>query len=711
MGSRSACTRAAHAPRPSFIGIVSAILGLAVCVGATPASAIVVNVAGHAYGVTPIQGVSPTSLPGAYKAPSSRSGRSGVHPYDSGGPMISNGGPVMHEVTTHLIYWDPGQEFTATTKGIIKKFFTDVAVDSGLASNVFGVAGQYTDATGNAAYSSTFAGESSDTEPYPASGCTIPPGGDSGVYNKCLTDKQVKEQLSSYVAKNKLETGLAQQYFVLFPHKTVTCFPEEGGKHPCSNNSFCAYHSVIKPGTSEEIIYSDIPTSLLYKSGVKGCQADGWTAVQEPNGDSTGYADVALKYISHEYIEASTDPRLNNWFDASGREIGDKCNLWAPTAEEESDPNAFEPTLGGEQAKGTLFNQSINAHHYYIQSEWDNGAKACSMRPVPLAGVGFTPSPATTIVGSPVSFAGTAVDVYSGLRFTWTFGDGGVGEGSVPSHTYAAAGSYEVTMTAKDGLTGATAAAVRHTIVVNDQPTASFTLSPNPATAGTAVSFNGSASADPDGAIVTYGWQFGDGASGAGVGPSHAYAGAGTYLVTLTVTDSAGASASATHAVSVGAAPAPAGASSIGGGSEAPSGSSTPGNLSSVGTSVDPKTGAITLTASVQEAGTFSWLLTFQNGTFGVFAAKNPKCKSGFARLRGKCRPTRLVFARGSRAAVGPGAVTFTIRPTTSAWKALRNALKRRMGVPVVATLTFQSMHGPGPVTHTSRLTVKLKTR
>src|SRR5207249_2018099 len=246
----------------------------------------------------------------------------------------------------------------------------------------------------------------------------------------------------------------------------------------CSNNVFCAYHSVYpeKAPEEKEIIYSDIPTSLLDEVHAKDCQSDGLgKKVQEPNGDSKGYADVALKYISHEYIEASTDPQLSAWFDTEGREIGDKCNSYGAPAGNEVDPNAFLPVLGGEAGKGTLFNQSINADRYYVQSEWDNGASACSMKPVPLEGVGFTPS-------------------------------------------------------------------------------SSFSAAPNPATAGTPVGFDGSASSDPDGTIVTYSWQYGDGGTGGGVAPSHAYAGAGTYMVSLTATDSAGVSATTSHAVTVNAA-------------------------------------------------------------------------------------------------------------------------------------------------------------
>jgi chitodextrinase len=58
------------------------------------------------------------------------------------------------------------------------------------------------------------------------------------------------------------------------------------------------------------------------------------------------------------------------------------------------------------------------------------------------------------------------------------------------------------------------------------------------------LTFNGSASRDPDGTISSYAWTFGDGTIGNGVSLSHAYAAAGTYTVTLTVTDNAGAKGS-----------------------------------------------------------------------------------------------------------------------------------------------------------------------
>jgi len=54
------------------------------------------------------------------------------------------------------------------------------------------------------------------------------------------------------------------------------------------------------------------------------------------------------------------------------------------------------------------------------------------------------------------------------------------------------------------------------------------------------VNFNGTGSSDPAGAVLTYDWTFGDGATGVGVTPSHAYSAAGTYQVTLRVTNPGG---------------------------------------------------------------------------------------------------------------------------------------------------------------------------
>lgn len=63
------------------------------------------------------------------------------------------------------------------------------------------------------------------------------------------------------------------------------------------------------------------------------------------------------------------------------------------------------------------------------------------------------------------------------------------------------------------------------------------------------VHFNGTASSDADGTIVSYAWDFGDGDVGSGALVKHKFSAAGTYAVTLTVTDDDGATGSTTHTI------------------------------------------------------------------------------------------------------------------------------------------------------------------
>ena len=83
-------------------------------------------------------------------------------------------------------------------------------------------------------------------------------------------------------------------------------------------------------------------------------------------------------------------------------------------------------------------------------------------------------------------------------------------------------------------------------------PVASFTTTPSSAPTATTLTFNGTASYDPDGTVVSYSWDFGDQATGTGTVVTHSYTYAKTYTVTLRVTDNGGVTGSTSSQVTIG---------------------------------------------------------------------------------------------------------------------------------------------------------------
>lgn len=132
--------------------------------------------------------------------------------------------------------------------------------------------------------------------------------------------------------------------------------------------------------------------------------------------------------------------------------------------------------------------------------------------------------------------------------YNWSFGDGTTGTGATASHTYALPGTYTVMLSVTDaGGKSSTTAQQVVAVAPNQLPKAAFTSLGT----GLNLSVDASTSSDPDGAIATYAWTFGDGATATGKTATHAYAMSGTYTVSLTVTDNRGGSAMATKQIAV----------------------------------------------------------------------------------------------------------------------------------------------------------------
>ena len=147
------------------------------------------------------------------------------------------------------------------------------------------------------------------------------------------------------------------------------------------------------------------------------------------------------------------------------------------------------------------------------------------------------------VVGQPVIFgAGASYDV-DGLvdDYVWDMGDGTVLEGETVTHAYAGSGTYNVVLRITDdsGVANGTAQD-RMTVAVNAPPEPRFSIPDRPVAVSELAVLDGSASTDADGQILSYIWDFGDGATGEGQVVNYAWSRAGEFTVTLTVIDDSG---------------------------------------------------------------------------------------------------------------------------------------------------------------------------
>jgi len=165
------------------------------------------------------------------------------------------------------------------------------------------------------------------------------------------------------------------------------------------------------------------------------------------------------------------------------------------------------------------------------------------------------------------------------ITYTWEFGDGQSGAGKSGGHIYQNAGSYTVKLTVVDddgGMDDATKT-INVTAPENAPPVASIAATPTSGPAPLSVAFDGTASADSDGTITTWAWDFGGGSTGTSPTATRIYLTPGTYVVLLTVTDDDGATDTATVTISV----------------------TAPGNQAPVASfTADPEAGVVPLTVS-----------------------------------------------------------------------------------------------------------------
>lgn len=136
-------------------------------------------------------------------------------------------------------------------------------------------------------------------------------------------------------------------------------------------------------------------------------------------------------------------------------------------------------------------------------------------------------------------------------KFAWDFGDGQKSSTRNPSHTFAAGGDYDVTLAVTDNLSGlgSRTKTVTVTVPANGAPAADFSVS----CSSLDCTFE-DLSADADGTVVAWAWEFGDGSTASAQHPPVHHYDAATrtiYSAKLTVTDNEGLSSSKTSEFTV----------------------------------------------------------------------------------------------------------------------------------------------------------------
>ncbi|HXK36788.1 MAG TPA: PKD domain-containing protein, partial [Candidatus Paceibacterota bacterium] len=148
--------------------------------------------------------------------------------------------------------------------------------------------------------------------------------------------------------------------------------------------------------------------------------------------------------------------------------------------------------------------------------------------------------PSEALVGQIVAFNGSSSLYWKNaiLAWDWNMGDGVTMAGPIVEHAYADAGTYVVSLVVTDSA-GRKSSRASASIEILRQllpPVIQFSVS----LSHMDVTVEASDSYDPDGTIVSYDWDFGDGGVASGLTATHTYVAPGAYNIALVLTDNDG---------------------------------------------------------------------------------------------------------------------------------------------------------------------------
>jgi PKD repeat protein len=358
----------------------------------------------------------------------------------SASSLLYFGGPVVHSANVVLVQWGSHVRSTYSdpTSGD-PGFFRYLASQNGSTSDIGAVLAQYMDATGQ--NSSNHFSYSGAVQINPAVGATPP---------SSVSDSAIRNALTNNINSGTLPApsgnGLSTVYVVLFPPNDNVCFDGGAGCAYDATGGFCAYHGSFALTGSAHVLYTAMVDN---GSGTPNSGYCGTSATDLQNQTSV---------VSHEFAETINDPLVDEspgygpplgWYDTTfNGEIADKCDAMA---------NATNGPWTVERLWSNLDGNCVAAESAYsapTASFLAPGSAAPGQR---LSFTGSASSDPTQNHASAFEQGvGSTFTISSGISsYQWNWGDGtSATSASTPtaSHAYAAAGTYQVSLTVTDRL-------------------------------------------------------------------------------------------------------------------------------------------------------------------------------------------------------------------------------------------------------------------
>ena len=397
------------------------------------------------------------------------------------------GGPVAHSMNVVLVPWGAGVRGTYTDPNAgDPAFFGYLAGQSGATSDIGGVLAQYMDTTGH---------NSQNRFSYGGSAAITPQSASTTVQDSTI-QSELARNINSHALPTPAADGMSTIYVVLFPPGTNVC---QGGSCATDSNGFCAYHGDFSLSSATHVLYAAMVDNGPGTSNYGYCGST-----------SIGDINTQTAVVSHEFGETINDPLVADastwgpplaWYDQVGGEIGDKCD-GRPLAH--NGPWTVEPLWSNLDAQCEPAESAYSAPTASFVGP-------STATPGQVASFDGSSSTDPSQNRAAATYSSSSYSITSGIvSYQWSWGDGSTspaGATAAGSHSYATAGTYQVSLSVTDKL-GFTST-VTHQLAVGSGTTTPPGVTTSRASAVTAQGAVLNGSINPQNQAVQYKFVYG----------------------------------------------------------------------------------------------------------------------------------------------------------------------------------------------------------